>query len=68
LPECTISFDDPNISRNHAEIRPDGTGFVITDLGSTNGTKVNGARITRHRLVDGDRVSLGATVLDFRAG
>ena len=68
LPECTISFDDPNISRVHAEIRPDGDGFVLIDRGSTNGTEVNGVRITQHRLVDGDRITLGATAFDFRSG
>ena len=68
LPECTVSFDDTNVSRQHAEIRPEGDGFVLSDLGSTNGTKVNGARITRHRLVDGDRITLGSTVVEFRAG
>jgi hypothetical protein len=68
LPECTISFDDSNVSRQHAEIRPEGDGFVLTDLGSTNGTKVNGERVTRHRLVDGDRITLGATDVEFRAG
>lgn len=68
LDDCTISFHDPNVSRRHAEIRPDGTGFVLVDLGSTNGTFVNGARVTQHRLVDGDRIGVGATVLDFRAG
>jgi hypothetical protein len=68
LPECTISFDDSNVSRQHAEIRPEGDGFVLTDLGSTNGTKVNGGRVTRHRLVDGDRITFGATDVEFRAG
>jgi hypothetical protein len=68
LPECTISFDDPNISREHAAIRPDGDGFVLTDNGSTNGTLVNGAAITAHRLVDGDRIGVGATTIEFRAG
>ena len=68
LAECTISFDDPNISRVHAEIRPDGDGFLLTDNGSTNGTTVNGSPITAHRLIDGDRIDLGATTLEFRAG
>jgi hypothetical protein len=69
LPECTITFDDSNVSREHAEIRPDGTGFVISDLGSTNGTLVNDSAITRHRLDDGDRVCLGGTTFfEFRAG
>lgn len=68
LPECTISFDDPNISREHAMIRPDGDGFVLSDNGSTNGTLVNGTAITAHRLVDGDRIGVGATTIEFRAG
>jgi hypothetical protein len=68
LPECTISFDDPNISREHAAIRPDGDGFVLSDNGSTNGTTVNGVAITAHRLVDGDVIGLGATTIEFRAG
>ncbi len=68
LPESTVSFDDSNVSRQHAEIRPEGDGFVLTDLGSTNGTKVNGAPVTRHRLVDRDRITFGATVVEFRAG
>ncbi len=68
LPECTVSFDDPNISRVHAEIRPDGKGFVLNDVGSTNGTTVNGVRISSHRLVDGDRITIGATDIEFRSG
>jgi len=68
LPECTISFDDPNISRVHAEIRPEGGGFTLTDAGSTNGTAVNGVRISSHRLLDGDRITLGAAEIEFRAG
>jgi len=68
LSDCTISFDDPNISREHASIRPDGDGFVLSDNGSTNGTMVNGVAITAHRLVDGDRIDIGATTIEFRAG
>jgi len=68
LPECTVSFDDPNISRVHAEIRPDGGGFIVSDAGSTNGTSVNGVQISNHRLIDGDRISIGATEVEFRAG
>jgi len=68
LSECTVSFDDSNISREHAMIRPDGDGFILDDNGSTNGTRVNGEGITSHRLVDRDRIELGATVIEFRAG
>jgi hypothetical protein len=67
LPECTVSLNDPNVSRRHAEIRP-GREVTIVDLGSTNGTKVNGLRIDGERvLVDGDIISLGSSHLRFEA-
>ena len=68
LPTCTIPVNDANVSRNHAEVRPAGSVFVLVDLGSTNGTKVNGTRIQGERaLVDGDIVSVGSTHLRFEA-
>jgi len=67
LPESTIVLADPNVSRNHAEIRPRGTGFVVIDLGSTNGTRVNGIRINEQDLVDGDEVTFGNTRMRFEA-
>ena len=67
-----IILDDPGISRAHTEIRvtSDGPHLVasIRDLGSTNGTFVNGERITSQHLEDGDRVNVGRTALTFRAG
>lgn len=67
LPECTVTLNDPNVSRRHAEIRP-GSELTIVDLGSTNGTKVNGLRIEGERvLVDGDIISLGSSHLRFEA-
>ena len=68
LPECTITLDDANVSRRHSEFRPAGTGYIAVDLGSTNGTKVNGVRIEGERmLIDGDIVSVGSTHLRFEA-
>jgi hypothetical protein len=68
LPDCTISVADPNVSRRNTEIRPAGTGFLIVDMGSTNGTKVNGVRIEGERVLsDGDIVSVGNTHLRFEA-
>ena len=44
-PSRNLVLADPNVSRHHAEIRPQGDGFVLVDLGSTNGTRVNGVRV-----------------------
>ena len=67
-----IVLDDPGISRQHAEVRitNDGPHLVgsIRDLGSTNGTFVEGHRITSQRLADGDRVTVGRTSFTFRLG
>ena len=68
LPSCTVTVDDSNVSREHAKIEPGPTAYVVSDLGSTNGTLVNGARIgTGHRLHDGDILSFGATHVRFEA-
>lgn len=62
-----ITLDDPGISRRHCEIRVtyDGPRLVVSvrDLGSTNGTFVNGERVTTSRLGEGDRITLGRTSL-----
>jgi hypothetical protein len=67
LPECDITVVDPNVSRRHAEIKPRGDGFVVTDLGSTNGTRVNGVRIAERELADGDELGFGNVRLTFQA-
>jgi hypothetical protein len=67
LPECDIVVADPKASRKHAEIRPAGNGFLLVDLQSTNGTRVNGSVVREHILVDGDRVGVGATEFRFEA-
>ena len=67
MPESNIVLADPNVSRNHAEIRPKGTGFVVIDLESTNGTKVNGIRVREQELVDGDELTFGNTRIRFEA-
>ncbi|MFV0317102.1 MAG: FhaA domain-containing protein [Microthrixaceae bacterium] len=66
--DCTIVLADPNVSRVHGEVVPAGSGFAVTDLGSTNGTSVNGIKITGSRqLADGDEVRFGNTVMTFEA-
>lgn len=68
LPECDVVVDDAGASRQHARIRRTEAGFVLTDLGSTNGTMVNGEPIQEHVLEHGDRVTIGETELEFRSG
>jgi hypothetical protein len=65
LPECGIVLADTNVSRRHAEFRRAGDTVVLTDLGSTNGTRVNGAPIRERVLASGDEVSVGSTRLFF---
>ena len=68
LSECTIPLNDNNVSRRHAEIRPNRQNFVVVDLGSTNGTMVNGTRIYGETaLSDGDIISFGSTYVRFEA-
>jgi Protein of unknown function (DUF3662)/FHA domain len=61
-----IEIDDPGASRRHAEIRRQGGEFVVVDLGSTNGTLVNDSPISEATLEEGDRITIGRTVLEFR--
>ena len=66
LPDCAIHLSDPQSSRHHAELRGDGhDGYRIRDLGSTNGTYVNGVAIVDQPLRDGDEIRIGSTVLRF---
>ncbi len=60
-----LRLDDANISRKHAELRQQGTSYWIVDLDSTNGVEVNGERVQRAKLEDGDRVTLGETEIVF---
>ncbi|GEM_PF-2911031 len=59
---------DTHVSRYHAEIVREGAGFIIRDLGSKNGTLVNGSRISQHRLVNGDVIQIGSTRIVFQNG
>jgi len=66
-PDCDITIVDSNVSRRHAEIQPRGDGFVVVDLESTNGTRVNGVRVTERELQDGDELAFGNTRMIFQA-
>jgi Protein of unknown function (DUF3662)/FHA domain len=63
--DCDIQLVDPNVSRRHAELRQEGSTYWIVDLDSTNGLEVNGRRVKRAKLSDGDTFTLGSTDVRF---
>ncbi len=66
-PECDIFLDDEGVSRHHAKVIRKGDTLIVMDLGSTNGTYVDGERIQVLTLTDGLKIQVGtATILQFR--
>jgi len=63
---CTLRLDDSEVSRQHARILHSGEDFVLLDLGSANGTRVNGHVVTKRILCNGDNLQFGSTVLLFQ--
>ena len=63
--DADVQIDDPNVSRRHAEIVQEGSTYWLVDLGSTNGTEVDGRRVQRMRLADGSRFTIGETTVTF---
>jgi hypothetical protein len=64
--QCDVVVNDPNVSRQHAEIRPRGGSWVLTDLGSTNGSSLNGRRIEGSEVIrPGDEVEVGTSKIRF---
>jgi hypothetical protein len=63
--DCDITVDDPNVSRRHAELRNEDGRWIITDLGSTNGVKVNGHRVEQAALEPGDELVVGLARMRF---
>jgi pSer/pThr/pTyr-binding forkhead associated (FHA) protein len=63
-----LRLNDERVSRFHAKVQQDGDDVILTDLESTNGTRVNGNNVQIRRLRLGDRVSLGRSVLLFGSG
>ena len=59
---------DPNASRIHAEVRHIGLDYFLVDMGSTNGTEVNGQLVKRHALADGDTIVIGTTEIHVELG
>jgi len=63
-----IVIREPAVSRSHAEVKPEGDGFVLSATGAT-GTKLNGAPVTApSKLTDGDRIEIGSAELTYREG
>jgi hypothetical protein len=61
-----VVLDDVAVSSQHCRIRPEGDRFVLQDLESTNGTRVNDRRVKKHVLAEGDVIQIGETRLEFR--
>ena len=67
-PDCDVVLNDQEVSRQHAEVRREDADFLIVDLGSLNGTKVNGAGVKAPRqLHDGDTITIGSHTMRFEA-
>jgi len=62
-PDVDLTIDDVAVSRRHAQVEQTSDGFAVQDLGSTNGVFVNGLRVERQTLRDGDRLQIGTTTL-----
>jgi hypothetical protein len=68
LASCDVVLeDDLEVSRKHAEVRINAGRAFVVDLGSRNGTKVNGAGVKERALSDGDQVTVGVTTLRYEA-
>jgi hypothetical protein len=63
--DCDITLEDPNASRRHAELRNEDGHWIVSDLGSTNGVKVNGRRVQEAVLQPGDELEFGLARLRF---
>jgi hypothetical protein len=63
--ECDVRLTDANVSRRHAEVRLEDGSYWVVDLGSTNGTELNGRHVDRAKLSDGDTITLGSTEIRF---
>lgn len=67
---AALAIGDSAASRNHARIWPEDSGWWVEDLHSANGTEVNGRKLVTgpHHLTEGDRISIGAVVLEYHDG
>lgn len=65
LKSCDVCLGDANASRQHAAVEREGSGWVLVDLGSTNGTLLNGEQVDRVRLRDGDVITVGVSQITY---
>jgi hypothetical protein len=63
--DADVQIEDPNVSRRHAEVVQEGSDYWVVDLGSTNGTEVNGRRVQRAKLEEGTSFTIGETTVTF---
>jgi len=63
---CNVRLDDSEVSRHHARICHDGQAFLLKDLNSANGSRVNGMAVAERVLVNGDSLQFGASVMAFQ--
>jgi hypothetical protein len=68
LPDSDLHLDDTTVSRQHAAVVRRGDRWWVLDLGSTNGTRVNGITAAEQPLSDGDEIEFGEVLVTFRAG
>ena len=61
-----VRVGDKAISRDHAAVSWEGDHYVVEDLQTTNGTRLNGKRVRSGELKDGDQIQLGKTVITFK--
>ena len=66
LADCDVVLKDKGASRKHAQLKRRDGAWTLTDLGSTNGTRLNGQTVQTRELSDGDTITIGTTVIEFR--
>jgi len=66
--DCDLTIHDILLSRRHCKIHAEGESWIISDLGSKNGTRVGGKPTFHSKIADGDVIRLGKTAIRFRAG
>ena len=66
MADCDVVLKDKGASRKHAQLKRRDGAWTLTDLGSTNGTRLNGQTVQSRELSDGDTITIGTTVIEFR--